>query len=455
MRVQRCDSGTIFKHQFTPEGYLRCFLNVGKVGDLRYLERDGTERIERVSPEVLFEKAHLDSLKMKPIVREHPEGVDRLDSTNTLPYQRGMTGHNVIIDGDFLGIVGTVVDQELIDEIVSGKRRGCSLGYDCEVVPRKDGTYEQLSRRVNHIAICENPRAGEGVQVKLGTRLDSMKKYQFTEDELNQLVKDAIAVKESMCSREDMEEMDDEDEEMEMEMSKRKKRKDMDDEDELTEDMDDEDELTEDMDDEDELTEDMDDEDELTEDMDDEDEPLTREDSLVNDAFYAQLQMHRANSRYRAAKTRADSLAKELRRRRDSEIRPCDVINEWEGIRAIVAGLHQDAADEIDGLEINEDGSYEMEDGMTVSDIKAALLKAAGIDIDYNDPGAVDVAYQVMKSGVMGGTIMPPSAFDTFKAVASAMRCDTASAPRSSEAAREELMRKTREMGRTSPNRGN
>ena len=113
----RVDNGQILKHEFTPEGYLRCYMRVGRVGELQYKEDDGTIRVEVVTPEVLFDKKHLDSLKMKPITREHPE-VERLDSSNATKYQVGMSGHAVVIDGEFLGVVGTIVDQDLIDEIV-------------------------------------------------------------------------------------------------------------------------------------------------------------------------------------------------------------------------------------------------------------------------------------------------------------------------------------------------
>jgi hypothetical protein len=108
-------------------------MRIARCGELRYRNLDGSERIEVVKPEVLFSKNSMDSFKMKPITLGHPP--TRVTAENARQYQRGMSGHCVIIDGDFLGLTGTVTDEEAIKEILSGRARQLSCGYDAEVIP--------------------------------------------------------------------------------------------------------------------------------------------------------------------------------------------------------------------------------------------------------------------------------------------------------------------------------
>lgn len=165
MEVFHIDRGEIVKHEFTQEGYLNCVLRIARVGELKYFNADGSERIEVVTPEVLFEKDSIQSFKAKPITLDHPPV--RVDSENARHYQRGLTSPYAIIDGDFLGIVASITDKETIDEITSGRRKECSCGYDAEIEPIGDGKYRQVRRRGNHVAIVERGRAGSEVRVML------------------------------------------------------------------------------------------------------------------------------------------------------------------------------------------------------------------------------------------------------------------------------------------------
>lgn len=160
--VFHVDRGTIFKHERTPEGFLRVHMRIARVGELTYRNADGSERIEVVSPEVLFAKDSTDSFKMKPITLGHPP--ERVTAENARQYERGMTGHMVTIDGDFLGIVGTITDKETIDAIERGDASEVSCGYDAETVLRPDGKYDQLNRYGNHVAAVYRGRAGSEVR---------------------------------------------------------------------------------------------------------------------------------------------------------------------------------------------------------------------------------------------------------------------------------------------------
>lgn len=137
-------------------------MRVSRTGDLAYRNDDGSQRIEVVTPETLFDKVSYDSLKMKPVTLRHPPVL--VNSGNARDYQRGMTGNLVYFDGDFLGVVATVTDRETIDAIKDGVRE-TSCGYTCDVVPRADGKFDQRNRQYNHVAIVERGRAGDQVRV--------------------------------------------------------------------------------------------------------------------------------------------------------------------------------------------------------------------------------------------------------------------------------------------------
>ncbi|GEM_PF-2286591 len=160
-----CDRGAILlppKPELTGEGYLRCFLRIGKTGELAYRHADGTEQIEVVSPEVLFAKDSIDSFKMKPITYPHPPVKVRSD--NAMQYQRGLLGHYAVIDGDFLGFVGSVTDKQAVEALLSGTATEASCGYDTVTKLRGDGKLDQLRRDGNHVAIVPRGRAGADVR---------------------------------------------------------------------------------------------------------------------------------------------------------------------------------------------------------------------------------------------------------------------------------------------------
>jgi hypothetical protein len=170
--VFHVDRGRILQHQFTPEGFLRAYMRIARVGELRYYNLDGTERVEVVTPEVLFNKDSIDSFKMKPLTLKHPQE-GKVTPKNFRKYGRGLTGHTAVIDGDFLGLVSTIADEEMIEEVVSGRADQTSCGYDAPIRQRNDGKYDQVERRGNHIAAVPHGRAGADV----GFHLDAAEEY--------------------------------------------------------------------------------------------------------------------------------------------------------------------------------------------------------------------------------------------------------------------------------------
>lgn len=158
----RIDRGAILKHEIVPAGFMRAYMRIARTGELTYVNPDGSKRIEIVTPGELFKKDSIDSFKMVPLTYLHPPG-GLLTAENARVYQRGMTGHAAVIDGDFLGLVTTVTDKETIDAILSGAARQTSCGYHVTTRPRGDGKFDQIDRRGNHVAVVPLGRAGADV----------------------------------------------------------------------------------------------------------------------------------------------------------------------------------------------------------------------------------------------------------------------------------------------------
>jgi hypothetical protein len=164
-KVIHFDRGDVLKHETTPEGFLNCYMRVAKVGDLKYQNADGSTRTEYVSPETLFNRDSVMTLKGKPITLEHPPQL--LNSSTAVKYSKGSTGQIVVPEASFLGIVASIHDKPTIDAIRSGKAKEVSCGYTCDLKERKDGKFEQVNRRYNHVAVTQKGRAGNSVAVHM------------------------------------------------------------------------------------------------------------------------------------------------------------------------------------------------------------------------------------------------------------------------------------------------
>jgi hypothetical protein len=173
----RFDTGRIYKHERTDEGYLRIWMTVGKVGDLTYFDKDGSHHTEHVSADTLFDKESMDTAWGKAITYfDHPKNEDGkyhlINNTNTTPVMRGMTQQGMLkVNDTFLTVVGVVVDKDTIDGIESGINQ-VSAGYKANlsksIVDSPDGIierYDQVGRRYNHFTILPKGRAGEDVKV--------------------------------------------------------------------------------------------------------------------------------------------------------------------------------------------------------------------------------------------------------------------------------------------------
>ncbi len=164
----RSDTGRIAKYEDTDDGFLRLFFRFRKIGDLEYLNLDGTKRIEKVTADDLYKRKALRTASLKPITLNHPAG-GMVTPKNARELQRGMTGTTIIRDDPYATIVGVCTDEEMIDSIKAGDIADVSSGYWATVI---DGF--QTNHKYNHFAGCKPGHGRAGTDVGfLGFNSDS------------------------------------------------------------------------------------------------------------------------------------------------------------------------------------------------------------------------------------------------------------------------------------------
>ena len=152
----------------TPEGYLICQDAIlARTGPQDYLKSEIYEDFEgddtvvsvQRKPEQVFSAETLSSFEDKPITVEHPD-----ENVNPDNYSELAVGHTRNIrKGKFNGqdvMIGDLVitDAQTIEDIEKGIRTELSCGYDCDIT---EGDHpEQINIRGNHVALCEQGRAG-------------------------------------------------------------------------------------------------------------------------------------------------------------------------------------------------------------------------------------------------------------------------------------------------------
>lgn len=152
----------------TPEGFLVCTDAIlARTGKQEYMKKevfDGCTdediiSIDRKEQDVFSDKT-IASFEDKAITWDHP-------SENVTPsnYSKLSVGHvrNVrrstyngepVMVGDLV-----ITDADAIEQILNGDHTELSCGYDCDIVQDADG-YKQTNIRGNHVALCEQGRAG-------------------------------------------------------------------------------------------------------------------------------------------------------------------------------------------------------------------------------------------------------------------------------------------------------
>lgn len=163
-------SEKLSEHKYkTPEGYLICtdaiLARTGKqtyTKDELFCDGDNTEvNVDRPYDEVMNAKT-IASFENKPITFDHPD--EDVNVGNYKSYSVGYVrdvrqgktdkGEDVIL-GNLV-----ITDQDAINAIEQGDHTDLSCGYDCDIKDDGNGNYSQTNIRGNHLALCEQGRAG-------------------------------------------------------------------------------------------------------------------------------------------------------------------------------------------------------------------------------------------------------------------------------------------------------
>ena len=173
------------EHRYkTPEGYLICVDSIlARTGKQTYKRSeifgDDDERLIEVDrkAEEVFSPETMASFENKPICVEHPD-VD-VNSGNISEFAVGFVRD--IHKGEYEGepvMLGTLVitDAKTIEEIEEGKHTDLSCGYDCDIDDSENP--QQRNIRGNHVALCEQGRAG------IARIMDSVKDEESTYTEV-------------------------------------------------------------------------------------------------------------------------------------------------------------------------------------------------------------------------------------------------------------------------------
>lgn len=166
----RVDKIVIPKMSVTKDGYLRGDAIVTRTGVFKYMNADGSVRLELRHPDDIFKQDSLDTLKSIPVTNDHPRELVTTDNVDKLLV--GMTGETVKLDGNSILTTLTITHKDAIDIVNSGKQE-LSLGYKVDVIA-EDGEYEgekythrQTNVDYNHLAIVEVARAGRSARINL------------------------------------------------------------------------------------------------------------------------------------------------------------------------------------------------------------------------------------------------------------------------------------------------
>lgn len=149
-------------------GYLICKDAVlARTGKQEYLKReifpnspdgDSIVEVDRKEEQV-FADSTIASFENKPLTCEHPyENVTPENyREHSVGYVRDV--HRGTYNGqDVLKGTLVVTDQSIIEDIQNGIRTELSCGYDCDITEEENP--QQINIRGNHVALCEQGRAG-------------------------------------------------------------------------------------------------------------------------------------------------------------------------------------------------------------------------------------------------------------------------------------------------------
>ena len=165
------------EREYTDEGFLKVPARISRTGIQEYFaiemgltDRDPKDKVRVYRPEEeVFTDSSLNSFTNKPVTNNHPP--ELVNTNNSRQYTVGMSGHEVVRDGDFVKTILHITDAEAISNIEAGKVE-LSNGYTADIewtpgVTPEGEQYDAVQRNIkgNHIAIVERGRAGPSCRV--------------------------------------------------------------------------------------------------------------------------------------------------------------------------------------------------------------------------------------------------------------------------------------------------
>ena len=164
----------ISQHTDNSDGSLSVTAIARRSGIMRY-RSDSGDRLELVPPELIDARDDqgrpiMGMLAGAPNTNEHPAQVIRYSTDSRKAVQVGKVNEEIHIFNDADGersvkVRFDVEDPETIEDIRSGRKKGVSLGYLCNVI-KEDGEYkgqkythkQAMPFTIDHLAIVANPR---------------------------------------------------------------------------------------------------------------------------------------------------------------------------------------------------------------------------------------------------------------------------------------------------------
>jgi hypothetical protein len=174
------DTFTVDATRITSDGYLAADARVARTGIQVYTGREidpdnehglrdrAQVRVYRPADSV-FSREAMTSYAHRPITNDHPSGA--VDATNWRQLAVGMTGGEVVRDGEFVRVPLVLMDADTIAAVKSGKNQ-LSMGYtvklsfDAGTTPEGEA-YDatQTEMRMNHLALCRAARGGDKLKI--------------------------------------------------------------------------------------------------------------------------------------------------------------------------------------------------------------------------------------------------------------------------------------------------
>lgn len=157
-----------------------------KMSDILDTDSDDEVEVDRPSTEV-FSVETLASFENCPITYNHPSDFVSPENFNDLAIGFVRDVKKAVIDGREVVTASLVfTNKEAIEDITSGRIKELSCGYDCDIKMNDNGEYIQTNIRGNHIALCENGRAGIAM-IRDSTKDDRnplTTRFQFNEEDI-------------------------------------------------------------------------------------------------------------------------------------------------------------------------------------------------------------------------------------------------------------------------------